>query len=586
MAGPTGSTARTTGAPSAPAARGTLMDRAERGLARLLAFAARSFWHRSLVILAAALLATLPGLVSLPVTDRDEGRFAQASKQMLETGEFVDIRFQDEPRWKKPAGIYWLQAGAATAAGGPEAAGIWAYRLPSLLGVVGAALLLPWALAPLVGARTATLAALMLGTTLLAMTEANIAKTDAMMLLTAVVAFGGLARLLPAEERPGLGAALGVWVALAGAVLLKGPIVPTILALALLGLWALRRRRPPLGRLRPLIGLPLLALLVAPWLVAIWVISDGAFFAESVGRDLLGKLAEGQEKHWGPPGLYLLLVWLTLWPWAALIPGAARWAWEKRRSALLTAAVAWVLPFWIVLEATPTKLPHYVLPLYPAMIAVLAASAFAADRPAPTRRAAWLGALLVAVPGCAVAIALVALPAFMEARIVPLAVLAAGIGATASVVAARAALADRPRAQIGASLVASLAIVGGTLQAGLPALASVFASPRIAAIAEPWRACASGPLITAGYREPSLVFLAGTDTHLATPAEAALALDTDPGALVLLEDRWRPLLMQHWLAEPRLIERGRLIYFNYNRGKLESAALVTPDDPRWEACAP
>ncbi|HEX4193944.1 MAG TPA: glycosyl transferase, partial [Stellaceae bacterium] len=52
----------------------------------------------------------LPGLVHLPVTDRDEARFVQASRQMLETHDLIAIRFQDEARNKKPAGIYWLQA--------------------------------------------------------------------------------------------------------------------------------------------------------------------------------------------------------------------------------------------------------------------------------------------------------------------------------------------------------------------------------------------------------------------------------------------------------------------------------------------
>ena len=58
----------------------------------------------------------LPGIATLPVTDRDEARFAQASKQMLETGDTIDIRLQDKPRYKKPAGIYWLQAAAVTVA--------------------------------------------------------------------------------------------------------------------------------------------------------------------------------------------------------------------------------------------------------------------------------------------------------------------------------------------------------------------------------------------------------------------------------------------------------------------------------------
>ena len=70
--------------------------------------------------------------------DRDEARFAQATKQMVETSDFVDIRFQDEVRYKKPVGIYWLQATAvetASVLGLPRAqVRIWLYRVPSLIG--------------------------------------------------------------------------------------------------------------------------------------------------------------------------------------------------------------------------------------------------------------------------------------------------------------------------------------------------------------------------------------------------------------------------------------------------------------------
>ena len=54
--------------------------------------------------------AALPALFALPPLDRDESRFAQATAQMLETGDFINIRYQGEPRDKKPVGIHWLQA--------------------------------------------------------------------------------------------------------------------------------------------------------------------------------------------------------------------------------------------------------------------------------------------------------------------------------------------------------------------------------------------------------------------------------------------------------------------------------------------
>ena len=66
----------------------------------------------------------LPGFFNIPPIDRDEARFAQATKQMVESGDFVDIRFQDEVRYKKPVGIYWMQAAAvdtAAALGLPRA---------------------------------------------------------------------------------------------------------------------------------------------------------------------------------------------------------------------------------------------------------------------------------------------------------------------------------------------------------------------------------------------------------------------------------------------------------------------------------
>src|ERR1700757_2711533 len=96
------------------------------------------------IVLCCALL-MLPGFFTIPAIDRDEARFAQATKQMVETGDFVDIRFQDDGGYKKPVGIYWLQSAAvdtASALGLPRAQlRIWIYRIPSLIGAIGAVLL-------------------------------------------------------------------------------------------------------------------------------------------------------------------------------------------------------------------------------------------------------------------------------------------------------------------------------------------------------------------------------------------------------------------------------------------------------------
>ena len=76
-----------------------------------------------------AMLAGLPGDFAMPPLDRDESRFAQATAQMLETGDFVVIQFQDQPRFKKPVGIHWMQAASVALLGPSEGA----FRMPSAL---------------------------------------------------------------------------------------------------------------------------------------------------------------------------------------------------------------------------------------------------------------------------------------------------------------------------------------------------------------------------------------------------------------------------------------------------------------------
>ena len=96
----------------------------------------RAAWMIAGVIL----LASLAGVFTIPILDRDEARFAQATAQMLETGDFVEIRFLDDARNKKPVGIHWLQAASVWLTSSETAREIWAYRLPSVLGALLAAL--------------------------------------------------------------------------------------------------------------------------------------------------------------------------------------------------------------------------------------------------------------------------------------------------------------------------------------------------------------------------------------------------------------------------------------------------------------
>ena len=109
--------------------------------------------HPLLAAAVIALAAGAPGAFLLPTLDRDEARFAQATAQMLETGDYVNIRFQAEPRDKKPVGIHWLQAASVKLTSSVEKREIWAYRLPSLAGAMLAAAACAWGAASFFGAR-------------------------------------------------------------------------------------------------------------------------------------------------------------------------------------------------------------------------------------------------------------------------------------------------------------------------------------------------------------------------------------------------------------------------------------------------
>ena len=236
------------------------------------------------------LLLFLPGFFNIPPIDRDEARFAQATKQMVETGDFVDIRFQDEVRYKKPVGIYWLQSAAvetASALGLPRAqVRIWLYRVPSLIGAIGAVLLTYWTALAFVTRRGAILAGLMLCSSVLLGVEARLAKTDAMLLLTVVAAMGALARVYLSWQRgedpahpPWTWPAI-FWTALAGGILLKGPLILMFVVLTIATLAILDRSATWLWRLRPVWGLMWMLVLVLPWFVAIFWRAGDAFFAE------------------------------------------------------------------------------------------------------------------------------------------------------------------------------------------------------------------------------------------------------------------------------------------------------------------
>ena len=522
------------------------------------------------LLVVVTLLMMIPGLFTLPPMDRDEPRFAQASKQMLETSDFVAIRFGEEARNKKPVGIHWLQAGAV---GLGEALGvtdarrqIWLYRLPSLAGAVLAVLLTYWAALPMVSGGYALIAALLVSATPLLGVEARLATTDAVLLATVVAAMGALARVylvrrpqpgagslgsvagvaprhtaslsrgaergsagLPAQPR--LGTAVVFWAAIGVGLLIKGPITPLVVGLAAAALSLKDRSGRWLRALRPLPGVVLCLLVVLPWFVLILVQTKGAFLTDAVGHDLLGKVAGDQESHGAPPGFYALTFWLTGWPLAPFVPLVAAVAWRCRREPAVSFLLAWVLPTWLVFEVFHTKLVHYALPLFPGLAILAAWGLERLAQPAtPIRRrafGAWiLFGLLALLPALVLGLAVGGQGRLWD--------LGAGGMALAGIATALAlALAWTARSCFAASQLRAAGFAA--VLAGIPVYAFVYGdlltpgvaaplavSPRLAAAARDALGgdCPAPLYATAGDREPSLMF-ATTGKLLMTDAAGA-----------------------------------------------------------------
>ena len=538
--------------------------------ARMLAAATASHARVIGFLLAMSFVCFLPGFFNIAPIDRDEARFAQATKQMIESGDYVDIRFKDEVRYKKPVGIYWLQAAAVRAGealGVPQAhTTIWLYRIPSLIGALAAVLLTYWTALTFVSRSSACLAALMLAASLMLGIEARLAKTDAVLLATVVAAMGVLGRvylLRGAAAVHGWLLQAVFWSALGVGVLVKGPLIFMVAALAAVTLAITDRGAGWLMRLRPLVGLAWLLLLVLPWFFAIVGRAGDAFFVNSVGGDLMSKLSGGSEGHWAPPLYYLALFWLTFWPAAPLAALAAPAVWRHRREPAVRFLLAWLVPAWIVFEIVPTKLPHYVLPLYPA-VAILIARAIERETLSVKR---WIARITVHWPIIAAVVPILAIVAVMALRR-QLGLLAWPFAAGAMIFgffAWRLFDEDGPqrsflRAAV-ASQLASIAVFGAII----PLLYPIFPAAALAEAVAP--RCERPRYAAAGYHEPSVVFLFGTTAVLTDGSGAADFLAEGPCRFALIEGRQeRSFARRAEAIGLRYAPGPRVDGFNYNEG--------------------
>lgn len=526
-----------------------------------------------LLVIAAAVY--VPGAWSLPAIDRDESRFAQASRQMVRSealGGWMVPRVQDRPRLNKPPLIYWLQAASAAALGPGE---IGAYRAPSII-AAGIAILLTWRIGvATMGARAGVLGGLMLALCPVVVWEARQARADMVLLACTLLAMLGLARLW--RGRAGPASAAMLWAGITLGILTKGPITPMVVGLTALTLAIAHGRWRWMAGARWGIGLAAVAGCVGLW---VWQVAREVgwdAYLRIVSDEVLGRSVSAKEGHSGFPGYHLVLLAGLFWPGSMLVGLAlARPILRRRlgRRPLMRRGeafcFAWIVPSWLVFELVATKLPHYPLPLYPAIALLCARALVDAERGRLeaagsrfVRIALWawwlLGAFWLFGPGAAM-VSMIPAPGIVEGALI------VTLGAAGLAAVAMAALAlhrrDWPRAlraMMGGAAAVSIIGIGFLL----PRARTLWITDRL--VAELARIDPAGgrPLAMAGYTEDSMVF--ATDGRVQRVDHGAAWLGaTDGGLLVVPRDA---------------VPKGARVLahvegFNYTKGRREALDIV------------
>lgn len=528
----------------------------------------------ALLFLILTLALFVPGQMTIPPIDRDEPRFAQASRQMLESGDFVDVRYQDTPRNLQPAGIYWLQVAAVSVFGDADTREIWPHRMPSWLSAIGVVFLTWWVGALLFGALTGRYAAALIACCLLLGVEAHIAKIDATLCFAVLLAQASLAKIYMSRDTRAANtnwwAAL-FWASLGFGILLKGPIPLMIVSGTILALVLIERRFAWLGKVKPIWGAPLMLAIAAPWYIAIGISTNGEFFRTALGYNVVGKLTQTHQQHGGSPGYHLALMPLVFWPGSLFAILAAPFVWLERKTPAVRFCLAWILPAWLIFELSGTKLPHYTLPLMPA-IALLAAAGLAHAGSRRFYGRPWLfafAALIWLVASAGVTIAPLALTYRLEHVITPLAMALAGLAMAGMVgVLILIGLGRLRHALIVTATTAALAAIN-LYQVGIPSLQTLFMSPRIVAALNANQLCARTRVVSFSYREPSLVFLyeRGRIFYPDTLEEAAQNVVAEPAcALILAQSNDDEFLHVVTEAAGPLEPLAEVTGFNHNEG--------------------
>lgn len=523
-----------------------------------------------------SLLLFIPGMQQIPALDRDEVHFAQASRQMLQDKQFFQVRFQDTTRFQKPPGINWLQAASVWSFSNADSNQIWPYRLPSCLAALFSILMTYYFVRRFVNQQTALIAAALLASSLLLVVEAHLAVIDASLLLSVVLMQGSLGVVYLAFKQqknvhwiwP-----LIFWLAMSIGMVLKG-VTPLVGGLSILCLCACEKQVSWLKKLAFWKGFTLFLGLSLLWIFLLNHAEQSNYFAKMLQNDLLPKLQGGHESHGKPPLFHLLLLPLTFWPASLFLFQGLHHGWQKRNEPLIRFLLAWMLPTWLFFEIMPTKLPQYLLPVFPplAILCALAIEAIrqASDSPKVSRllKLLQMGWYVLSL-GLAAAIIFISYYLVQQGS-ASSAVLILFISVAALIAVYYAWHAQMKQAVLSICILSVLSypLIFHTI---LPAFKPAWINQNLAAVFKPGQLSEQKPLLVTGYDEPGLVF--NLNTHLVKFEDSErirLQLLADKSRFAVLENN----LFHHWPQAQEFDVIAQTRGFNYTKGRWIDLVVV------------
>ena len=379
-----------------------------------------------IAIFLGALLLHVAGTWIIPLVDRDEPRFAEASREMRERSDYVIPYFNDKYRFDKPPFIYWTQIASYSVFGENE----FSARFPSAVAAaLTAALLYAWG-RRLGGERTGWWAAIIFTLCLQVFIHAKAAVADMWLVFFVTAAHWAGYELLAdslgrdrasVNERHFKYWRVAFYVALGLGFLAKGPLAWLPL-LTVISTKLFVRANSLTRRFWFVTGMLGALVIVSTWGIPALIFTNGEFFKVGIGRHVVDRSFNVMEGHgansWNTcfvtMPFYVFMVFISFFPWSIKLPGLTKHLWRKRDAAD-NYLVSGILIVFIIMSLVKTKLPHYTLPAFPLLALLLARHLFVVGSERFARRAA-IGAGVAALAAAFIAFPLVA-PTFPSAQL-------------------------------------------------------------------------------------------------------------------------------------------------------------------------